>query len=229
MPRYIRIVVPEFPHHLVHKGNCAQAVFLDKADYERYLALLQTYSEKFKCGIQAYCLMPNHVHMLAVPADVKSLAETMQAAAYVYSRYFNRKYKREGHVWGNRFYSSVVDSDEYHWTAALYIEQNPVRAGIVPSAEMYAYSSARAHAGDAKDALLTSSLFDEFERKEYIKALREPLGEEDLSAARQNLRSRKPLGSSGFIEKMERILNVSLHPKPCAPKKNRKTASRPHS
>jgi putative transposase len=156
--------------------------------------------------------MPNHVHLLAVPPKETSLAAMMHATTFVYTRYFNRRYGREGHLWGNRFYSSVVDTDAYHWTAALYVEQNPVRAELVPSAELYAYSSARSHDGDAKDALLTSSLFDEFEREQYRKALRDPLGEEELCSARENLLRGKPFGNSRFIKALHRLLGVPLPP-----------------
>jgi len=210
MPRYARVVVRHYPHHIVHKGNGGQAVFLDKSDYGKYLELLKKYSEKWRCGIQAYCLMPNHVHALVVPPDETSLARMMHSIAFLYTQYFNRKYSAEGHLWGNRFYSSVVDADAYHWTAALYIEQNPVRAGLVPSAEMYSYSSARAHARGKSDPVLNASLFDEFDQKEYRKTLREPLTEEQLMETRTQTKLCKPLGSARFIRTVERLLGISI-------------------
>ena len=88
MPRYARVVVRHYPHHIVHKGNGGQAVFLDKSDYNKYLELLEKYSKKWHCGIQAYCLMPNHVHILVIPPDETSLAKTMHSIAFLYTQYF---------------------------------------------------------------------------------------------------------------------------------------------
>jgi putative transposase len=103
-----------------------------------------------------------------------------------------------------------VDADAYHWTAALYIEQNPVRAGLVPSAEMYSYSSARAHTRGKSDPVLNASLFDEFDRKEYRKVLREPLTDEQLMETRTQTKLCKPLGSARFIRTVERLLGISI-------------------
>ncbi len=109
-----------------------------------YLELVQENAELCGVAVLGYCLMPNHVHWIATPRDEDGLAEAFGRAHCRYSHYFQAKLGTTGHLWQNRFYSCVLGLD--HLVRAMrYVEQNPVRGGLVRRAEEYAWSSARAH------------------------------------------------------------------------------------
>ena len=176
MPRSSRVVAIGYPHHVTQRGNNREPVFFDDEDRWTYLYLLSHYQQKYQVDIWAYCLMTNHVHLLAVPHDPASLAGGVGLVNMTYTQYLNRKHQRTGRIWQNRFFSSVVDSDQYVWAVARYIENNPVAAGLVTSAEDYAWSSARSHLQAKPDPLLqTPSWLNEADRDSY----RTFLAEED--------------------------------------------------
>jgi putative transposase len=157
MPRNSREVAIGYPHHITQRGNNREPVFVDDEDRWTYLDALNHYTQKYQVDIWAYCLMTNHIHLLAVPHDQNSLARGVGLANMVYTQYLNRKYNRSGRIWQNRFFSSIVDTDEYLWAVARYVESNPVVAGLVTSAEKYEWSSAKCHLLGMDDLLVEQS------------------------------------------------------------------------
>lgn len=137
MPRIARAVARGLPHHITQRGNYRQGVFETDEDYLKYREWLKEYSKRYALDIWAYCLMSNHVHLVCVPDQDDSLARTFNLLHMRYSQYVNRRRKMNGHVWQEeRFYSTILD--EVHLHAAIrYVENNPVRAGIVQKAEEY--------------------------------------------------------------------------------------------
>ncbi|MCK4623053.1 MAG: transposase [Desulfuromonadales bacterium] len=220
MPRIARIIAPNFPHHVTQRGNNRATVFFDDEDRQTYLHLLAKYSQKFSLQIWAYCLMDNHVHLLAVPEKEESLARGVGLTNQVYTQYLNRKRKQSGRIWQNRFYSCIVDNDAYLWTVARYIESNPVIAGIADKAEDYRWSSAEAHVTGAANSLLYSPCWLEpQQRKNYCEFIRQNDDEAD-KAIRKATSTGRPLGSEAFIDNMEFQLNQTLRPrKPGRPRK----------
>ena len=108
-------------------------VFFDDEDRQTYLKLLAGYAQKHRVQIWAYCLMSNHIHLLAVPATETSLARGIGLANQVSTQYLNRKIKQTGRIWQNRFFSCVVENEQYLWAVARYIERNPVKSGLTTS------------------------------------------------------------------------------------------------
>ena len=153
MPRFARVIHPGHPHHVVHRGNRRQEVYFDDDDKVFYTKLLRLYAARFGVRIWAYCLMPNHVHLVAVPAAPESLAKAVGATQWRYAQWVNRRLRRTGHLWENRYYSSPLD-EQHLWAAVRYVERNPLRAGLVDAAEEFRWSSARAHALRAENPLL---------------------------------------------------------------------------
>ncbi len=127
MARLARVSVPGFPYHVTHRGNHGAAIFFDDEDREVYMALLEEYARRYGLKLWAYCLMSNHVHLLVVPGSENSMANALGRAHMRYARWTNKKLSRVGHLWANRFYSTVLD-DSHLWTAVRYVEMNPVRA-----------------------------------------------------------------------------------------------------
>ena len=155
MPRIARVVGTGLPYHVTQRGNYGQPVFDDAEDREKYLGWLRFYSRSSGLSIWAYCLMTNHVHFVAVPAEGKenALARTFNQLHMRYAQYLNGRRKRRGHLWQGRFYSCPLD-DAHLYEAVKYVERNPVRARMVASPTDYEWSSARAHSGLCVDPLL---------------------------------------------------------------------------
>jgi len=148
MPRYPRVFLTAFPHHLVHRGHDRKPVFAAEADYRYYLDNLTEQLGARQVGIYAWCLMTNHVHLLLEPqADGDALSDLMRVVAARQTRYVNRLEHRSGTLWEGRFKCSLVDRVEYLWTCCRYIELNPVRAGMAAAPEDYPWSSFRTRCG----------------------------------------------------------------------------------
>ena len=213
MSRVARIVAPGFPHHVTQRGNRQADVFEEDPDYRAYLGFMRQYAEKRGLSIWAYCLMTNHIHLVAVPAREESLGEALRDAHTVYAMYFNSRAALSGHVWQGRFFSCPLD-ERHLWAAVRYVERNPVRAGLVARAEDYAWSSAAAHCGLRTDAVLS----DEFPPTGVIEDRSCWLGEgqEDDEAEeriRRQTRTGRPCGSSKLLDHLERLLHRSLNPR----------------
>jgi putative transposase len=134
MARLPRIVLPGIPHHVTQRGNRRERVFFEDGDYELYLDLLSDAAVRAGVAIWSYCLMPNHVHLIAVPSDEDGLRRTFRYVHRHYTGYINARLRVTGHLWQGRF--SSVAMDEAHLVSALrYVALNPVRARLVERAE----------------------------------------------------------------------------------------------
>jgi putative transposase len=195
MPRSARIVLPGIPHHITHRGNNKQIIFCDANDYIQYLNLLKNYSSKYTDKIHAYCLMPNHIHLVVVPAEENTLALTIGHAHKAYADYINKKYKRCGHLWHERFYSCPLGESHY-WKSIKYVERNPVRAKIVTKAENYKWSSASAHINRFDvDNIIDKDLLENFiDSDAWREMLIIPETDYDLYEIRKNTISSKKIG-----------------------------------
>jgi len=152
MPRPVRLVLPDIPHHVTQRGSRRQATFFSDADYARYLALLRHWCGKAGTAVWAWCLMPNHVHLILVPTREDGVAAALAPAQRRYSWEVNQREGWSGALWQGRYASFALD--EPHLYACLrYIELNPVRAQVVERPEDWPWSSARAHLGLAADPI----------------------------------------------------------------------------
>ena len=139
MPRKPRIEIPGF-YHIINRGVEQRAVFKENGDYKYFLEQLSNLSKNFNITIHNYCLMNNHYHLL-IETREENLSKFMRQLNGIYAIYFNKKYKRSGHLWQGRFKSWYVTDEAYLYTIILYIEQNPLKAKIVKNLIDYPYSS----------------------------------------------------------------------------------------
>src|SRR5258708_19710290 len=146
MGRFSRVVVPELAHHVTQRGNARRDVFFTPQDRQVYLGLLRQYSEHYALRILGYCLMSNHVHLVALPQVPDSLAKTLREVHGRYARYRNAIERVTGHLWQNRYYSCAFEGVRLA-SVMRYVELNPVRATLVRSASDYAWSGAVTHLG----------------------------------------------------------------------------------
>ena len=216
MPRLPRIVIPGCPHHIINRGNRRQVVFFSDEDKKIYYDILVQEIERAKIAIWAYCLMSNHVHLVAVPEINNSLARGFGEAERKYSRIINLRYDWKGHLWQERFKSNPMGED-YLYSAVRYIERNPVRAGIVENAEDYCWSSAKTHAHGQNDKLL-SDFHLTSEIKDWASYLRDETCESEKNLLRSHAHSGYPLGNDEFIDSLERKLGMSLRKKRPGPR-----------
>ncbi len=144
MARRPRLFAPGLLYHVIVRGNQRQKTFLDDQDYQVYLERLAKYREKYGYSVHAYCLMPNHVHLLLESSD-QPLGKFMQGLQQSYSQYFNLQHRKVGHVFQGRYKAIICDRDEYLQELVRYIHLNPVRAGLVKAPERYRYSGQRAY------------------------------------------------------------------------------------
>jgi putative transposase len=211
MPRIARIVLPGLPHHITQRGNNGQDVFFLETDYQRYLELLAEQSEDHGLEILAYCLMRNHIHLVAVPRRSNSLARAIGHTHFRYTQHVAWQRGWSGHLWQNRFFSCPMDPPHF-WRAVLYVERNPVRTGIVSHAGEYPWSSARAHlTGRDPSGILTLAPWQcTTTGREWQEALGEPEYEAALESIRLRTRTGRVLGSAQFVLAQEKRLRRRL-------------------
>jgi putative transposase len=198
MARIARIVVPGLPHHVTQRGNRRERIFFEDEDYALYRDLLASACRKADVAVWAYCLMPNHVHLILVPADATGLARALSEAHRRYVGYINARARQTGHLFQGRFGSVAMD-EEHLLLAARYVSRNPVRARLVKRPQDWAWSSVRAHLKGADDGLVTvRPLLDRVGR--FAELLETP-SEAELAQPRAAETVGRPIGSAAFLKR----------------------------
>ena len=187
MPRPARLVLPGLPHHVTQRGNARDRTFFGPDDYRLYLGLLRGACRKSGTAVWAWCLMPNHVHLILVPAGEDGLRATLAPLHTRYAQEINRREGRCGHLWQGRFASFPMDDAHLH-ACLRYVELNPVRARLADRPEDWPWSSARAHLGLAGDGL-TDLAATGGRVRDWRAFLDEGLDEDDREAIRAAERS----------------------------------------
>ena len=218
MARLARVVAVGYPHHVTQRGNRRQPVFFSDDDYAAYLELLGEWCKRHKVEVWAYCLMPNHVHLMLVPHSADGLARAVGEVHRRYTRLINFRERWRGYLWQGSFASFPMER-RYATACARYIELNPVRAKLVKRPEQWRWSSAKAHLRGAYGALIRSAkpLRD---RGEWASLLKGGMAEAEAEAIRRCERTGRPLGSTGFIERLEGSLGRALKPRKPGRKKS---------
>lgn len=217
MPRNARIVVPDHPHHVVQRGNRRQKVFFSDRDKVAYLNFLRLYAKPAGIEILAYCLMDNHIHLIAVPKKEDSLAIGLKEAHVRYTRMINFREGWRGYLWEGRFKSHPL-SESHLYSAIRYVERNPVRAKIVSKADDYNWSSAKAHVSKEKNVLLDDNYFLP-EIEDWSLFLADGDNETDKALLKQHARTGRPLGDNNYIETLEKLTGRELKKKKPGPKR----------
>lgn len=216
MARLARVVIPGHPHHVTQRGNGRARTFFEDGDYALYLDLLAANCKAAGVEVWAWCLMPNHVHLILVPSDPDGLRHALARVHRSYAGTIQARRKRTGHFWQGRF--GAVAMDEQHLAAALrYVSLNPVRARLVKRAQDWRWSSTRAHLRGKDDGLTAlAPVRDRFPEFGDLLAT-EP--EADLFDALRSAESiGRPLGDNRFLTRIERQTGRVLKPAKRGPK-----------
>lgn len=218
MPRPLRITIPNLPFHVLDRGNNRQIVFQEEEDFIYFLKLLKRYKKELKFKLYHFCLMPNHIHFMIEPTIEGSLSKIMMRLTLSYSSYFNKKYQGVGHVWQGRYKNSLIDKENYFIWCGLYIELNPVRAGLVVRPEDWQWSSYNFYAFGKVDASIEGLIdFDPYylklgndlqeRQKRYWQNIEEVMKEKFLKNIRGKL-DEGVFGSLEFIQGMKRKFKI---------------------
>ena len=188
-------------------------MFFSDADRRKFIDLVHSYAVRHDSEVLAYCLMTNHVHLVMVPKQQTSLASILKPANRLYSRYVNLIQGWCGRLWQERFYSCPMDA-AHTLIAVRYVEQNPVRAGLVSKAENYLWSSAAGHAGRRVDPMLSDRHGWLESVGNWAEWLHEQEDSQTLERLRYCTRTGHPLGTAAFVETLEVNLNRPLQARP---------------
>lgn len=211
MARIARLVVPGIPHHVTQRGNRRETTFFSEDDYRLYRALLAEAADKAKAEIWAYCLMPNHVHVILIPSDPDGLRRTFADLHRRYTAHVNARNRWTGHLWQGRFGSVAMD-EPHLYTAIRYVTLNPVRARLVARAEDWPWSSARAHLGGRDDGIVkVAPVLERIE--DFAAFVTTPFNEEETYGPLRRAETiGRPLGSEDWITALERDHGRKLAP-----------------
>jgi len=218
MARLARVVVPGVPHHVTQRGNRRQRTFFCNEDYQTYIDLMVEWCSIWEVDIWAYCLMPNHVHLIAVPSSREGLRRAIGEAHRRYTRYINFRENWRGYLWQGRFGSFPMDK-KHLLAAARYIELNPVRARMINAPGAYRWSSASAHLKGENDALVGVTPLLEMVG-DWAKFLSKSLTDDEVMKIRLHSRTGRPLGNEGFVEELEWKLGRTLQRQKPGPKQS---------
>ena len=217
MARLARVVVPGMPHHVTQRGNRRQETFFCDDDYQAYLDLMAQWCGEHKVEVWAYCLMPNHVHLIVVPKSEVGLRRAIGEAHRRYTRRVNFREQWRGHLWQGRFGSFVLD-EPYLLACARYVELNPVRAGLTTAPSEYRWSSAAAHIKRKDDCFVKVAPLLAL-AKNWRRLLTSAATEEQIKALREHERTGRPMGDDDFQKRLEKKLGRVLRRQKPGPKK----------
>jgi len=217
MARIARIVIPHLPHHVTQRGNRRQQTFFNQDDYQYYLDLLVEARHHADIEIWAYCLMPNHVHLVIVPEQEDGLARLFKEAHRHYTRHINFRNDWRGHLWQERFHSFVMD-ENYLLATVRYTELNPVRAGLCEKPEQWKWSSVHAHLSRKDDQLVSvSPMLERISNwSDYLSASITP---DELDTIRRHTKTGRPVQSEPFLSRLHALTGTDY----CKGKPGRKT------
>lgn len=220
MPRMPRLVIPGLPHHVTQRGNRRLQTFFSDDDYFAYTKLLAEAKAEAGVEVLAYCLMPNHVHLVVIPYDKHSLARLFKEVHRKYTRRINLAHNWQGHLWQERFHSFVMD--ESHLIACVrYVELNPVRAGLCREPQQWPWSSVHAHIAEADDRLVSvKPMLDRI--ADWTAYLQSTEDECIVQKIRARSRTGRPVGSDDFIARLEALTGKTIRTR----RAGRKPASR---
>lgn len=211
MARQARITLDYTPHHITQRGNRGEPIFFEKGDFQAYLDILTEQCERFDVKIASYCLMPNQIHLLAIPKEGALLARAIGETHRRYTNMINKRNDWRGHLFQDRFFSYVCD-EEHSLRALRFIESMPITSGIAPKPESYLWSSAKNRIKLIADPrLMVLPHFSSIHNWEDF--LNRPMDEDELKTVQTHLQTGRPRGSDNFLNRVEQKLGRSVRPK----------------
>ncbi|MGH8557140.1 MAG: transposase [Methylococcales bacterium] len=227
MPRVGRVVLPNYPHHIVQRGHNRQVVFAGDQDFEYYLETLSQMRGVYGVRVYAWCLMTNHIHLVVEPPEeIALLGQLMKRLSGRQTRYVNRLEGRSGTLWESRYKSSPIQTDEYLLACIRYVELNPVRAQMVTDAYDYRWSSYNARMKgnervipDLDPCYLALGDSPEERRIRYREYLQSAVPDGEWAFIQEAVERGQLTGNSRYVEAVEKIISRRIeHRRPGRPR-----------
>lgn len=210
MARQARITLDNSPHHITQRGNRGDPVFFEKGDFQAYLDTLKEQCERFNVKLLSYCLLPNQIHILAIPQNGETLARAIGETHRRYTNMINKRNGWRGHLFQDRFFSYVCD-EPYSLRAMRFIENMPVMSGIAPKPESYLWSSARDRIKTSTDNFITQP--KNFHAvQDWSAFLERPMEPSELQAIQTHLQTGRPRGHDTFLDMIEQKIGRPVRP-----------------
>lgn len=210
MARQARIVIPDTPHHVTQRGNRGEKVFFQKEDFQTYLDILTEQTNRFKVSLLSYCLMPNQIHLIAIPEEERYMARAIGETHRRYSCIINERNDWRGHLFQDRFFSYPMD-EQNTLRAARFIETLPVTIGIAPKPENYLWSSAKSRIKVAENSILKP--FRSFHViHNWADYLERPMDPNELKTIQLHLQTGRPRGGDIFLDSIEERIGRKVRP-----------------
>ncbi len=198
-----RTILAGLPHHVIQRGLHGRKTFLSNEDYGVYLEIMSDCTRRHGVEIWAYCLMPDHVHLIAIPNKKKSLSNCLRAAHGRYTKYINQRTNNSGQFWQGRYSSHLLD-EQYLIACARYIEINPVKRDYVDQPEEWKWSSAIPHIMNSDDSLVHAKPLLERVNRDWKNFLGETRPEHEADLFYLHEKNGRPLGSEAFLDMVEK-------------------------
>ncbi len=211
MSRIGRFVIPDLPHHVTQRGNRGEKLFFGDDDYALYRDLLAESCRREGVAVWAYCLMPNHVHLILCPRTPEALGRALGKAHRRYSAFVNARMRVTGHLFQARF-SSVVMDEDHLMAAARYVALNPVRARLAARPEDWPWSSVRAHLAGRDDGLVEVAPLLERCGGRFADLIAEAPDPARIAALRAAETIGRPLGAAGFLDRLAALTGRDPRP-----------------
>lgn len=235
MARLPRLAVAGHVHHVLQRGNNMQPIFIDDEDYRFMLTLLVEHAQRDKVAIHAYVLMPNHFHLLLTPQTDRGLSSMMQGVGRRYVQYFNRRHQRSGTLWEGRYRATLMQPELHLLASTVFMDLNPVRAGLVTRPLDYRWSSHGHYAGHHADKRVTPHAVHwslgntPFEREaRYAELVSQGLGSRQQAELVEAVLKGWPLGEAGFFEGLQKQTSRRLVRRSAGrPKGSKRASARP--
>jgi len=208
MPRTARAAVAGVCYHVINRGNAHATVFHSGADYERFIHLLRRATGRAPVSIFAYCLMPNHFHLVLRPEADSALATYMHWLSTSHVRAHHRRYGTDGRVWQGRFNAFPVQNDAYLLTVMRYVERNALRAALVARAEDWPWGSLAARRQGGRRGLLHPAPVSL--PKNWLELVNAPQTAAEIEAVRHSIRRGSPFGSSEWVQQTASELGLEF-------------------
>lgn len=211
MPRTSRPAAGGYCYHVLNRGNARRTVFRKPADYNAFVELLTEAQERTPMRLLAWCLMPNHFHLVLWPRADGDLSRYMMWLMTAQVRRYHRHYRSSGHIWQGRFKSFPIQEDEHLLTVLRYVERNPLRANLVTKAQNWLWSSA----AKARPGLPELDPGPVVRQAGWLRFVNEPQTEAEVKRMRESIRRGRPYGEASWVKRVAGRLGLesSLRPR----------------
>jgi len=212
MPRIHRYLADGYFYHVINRGNGKQKIFHKDQDFAVFIQIMKEAKKHFSIDICAYCLIPNHFHMVLMPNQPDHLSMWMHWLMSTHANRYRQHYKTTGHLWQGRFKSFIIQNDEHLITVLRYVEANPLRAGLVFSAKDWLWSSLRERIDERTETIISDLPFEL--SSDWIKFVDEPLTEKELERIRQSVIRQSPFGTLEWQNEISKELKIECTLRP---------------